>query len=66
MGHIHKGKACNKAHPLELSAVMGRNDNFVGCHCDPWVAMTTLSVVLELLHILARRKVCSSIPHTST
>jgi hypothetical protein len=30
MGHIHKSKACKQAHPLELSVVMGRNDNMVG------------------------------------
>ena len=30
MGHIHKSKACNKAHSLELSLVMGHNGNMVG------------------------------------
>ncbi len=30
MGHIHKSKACKQAHPLELSVVMGCNDNMVG------------------------------------
>ncbi len=30
MGNIHKSKVCKQAHPLELSGVMGSNDNMVG------------------------------------
>ncbi len=56
MGHTHKSKACMQAHPLELSVVMGRNDNMVG-GAEAAAHPRQTQGIIHLFHI---------IPHNTT